>query len=381
MKKQALLLGVISIGSLLSATGCSNTTYTVTFISNGGSDVEEQVVTKNAKVVEPEEPLYRPYVFNGWYNDETLTTKYDFSQPVTKNMNLYAKWDTAVSLTYKYHSDADNTVGIYLQCDYLDKISGNAFGLKIDWGNGDKTTLSAEDVKAWNWNNPFTKTYDNTQETYTITIHGLVEKIDLRNSGGFNGNRYIQSATINELTNVDTKCEFYLGNKNKEGDSSEISNITLPKNLITIPDEGSSYHDQGDVGALACTSLESFVLPSTITSIGASAFHNNQKLTEVDLSNATSLRSIGWGAFNGCTALKTLTFPESLASIDSFTFANCRSLETVTFTSYMPPYLVNEGGFYDSSGIKTIYVPKGRKAAYAEYWDSIFLTPKIKEVE
>ena len=31
-------------------------------------------------------------IFDGWYEDETLTTRFDFDTPVTNNLTLYAKW-------------------------------------------------------------------------------------------------------------------------------------------------------------------------------------------------------------------------------------------------------------------------------------------------
>ena len=102
-KKQTLLLGVISIGALMSATGCSTKTYTVTFETNGGTVVEAQQVKSQATVTEPKKPTKRPYSFGGWYADEKLEVEYDFSKPVTNNLKLYAKWTDAVSFTYSYY--------------------------------------------------------------------------------------------------------------------------------------------------------------------------------------------------------------------------------------------------------------------------------------
>jgi len=62
-------------------------TYTVTF-----TDAEEQVVNKNGLATEPEAPKKDGYIFDGWYIDEELTQPHDFTQKVTKDINLYAKW-------------------------------------------------------------------------------------------------------------------------------------------------------------------------------------------------------------------------------------------------------------------------------------------------
>lgn len=68
-------------------------TYTVTFESNGGSEVEAQVVEAGMTVAEPEAPTKTSYIFLGWYTDSELTNLYDFETPVTDDMTLYAAWE------------------------------------------------------------------------------------------------------------------------------------------------------------------------------------------------------------------------------------------------------------------------------------------------
>ncbi len=85
------------------------TLHTVTFNSNGGSDVPEQI-RANAAATKPADPTRSGYVFAGWYTDEACTAAYDFTQPVTDNITLYAKWEAAPR--YYYNSgtttDTDN---------------------------------------------------------------------------------------------------------------------------------------------------------------------------------------------------------------------------------------------------------------------------------
>lgn len=66
--------------------------FTVTFDSNGGSQIESQTVVKGEKAVEPNAPTKDGYTFDGWYTDEELLNAYDFDRKVTKNLTLYAKW-------------------------------------------------------------------------------------------------------------------------------------------------------------------------------------------------------------------------------------------------------------------------------------------------
>lgn len=72
--------------------GLNTTRYTVKFDTDGGSAVSSKTVTRNSKAVEPADPTKDGYTFDGWYSDKNFTTVYDFNQPVTKNLTLYAKW-------------------------------------------------------------------------------------------------------------------------------------------------------------------------------------------------------------------------------------------------------------------------------------------------
>ena len=85
------------------------TLHTVTFNSNGGSDVPGQI-RANAAATKPADPTRSGYVFAGWYTDKACTAAYDFTKPVTDNITLYAKWEAAPR--YYYNSgtttDTDN---------------------------------------------------------------------------------------------------------------------------------------------------------------------------------------------------------------------------------------------------------------------------------
>lgn len=79
------------------------TYYTVTFDSNGGTEVESQIVLPGGKVVEPEDPTKPSLSFMGWYLadqgewDSTHGTctggvEWDFNDPVTSDLVLKANW-------------------------------------------------------------------------------------------------------------------------------------------------------------------------------------------------------------------------------------------------------------------------------------------------
>lgn len=69
----------------------------ITFVSNGGSEVETITMTSGGKsaqaATEPEEPVREDYEFAGWYTDASLTVPYDWSSLVTEPVTLYAGWE------------------------------------------------------------------------------------------------------------------------------------------------------------------------------------------------------------------------------------------------------------------------------------------------
>lgn len=81
------------------------TLHTVTFNSNGGSDVPEQI-RANAAATKPDSRK-AGYTLVGWYTDEAYTAAYDFTKPVTDSVTLYAKWEAAPR--YYYNSGTTET--------------------------------------------------------------------------------------------------------------------------------------------------------------------------------------------------------------------------------------------------------------------------------
>ena len=91
--------------------------YTVTFNSNGGSVVESQSVESGKTAVQPAEPTREDWNFSGWYTDEACTQLYDFSKPVTGDLNLYAKWVVADNAQDPPSTEVDDDDVYNLSCD------------------------------------------------------------------------------------------------------------------------------------------------------------------------------------------------------------------------------------------------------------------------
>lgn len=71
--------------------GTQNNTgkFTVTFNSNGGSEVNEVQSDNEGKVTKPADPKKTGYEFKGWYDGDK---EFDFSKPITSSKTLKAEW-------------------------------------------------------------------------------------------------------------------------------------------------------------------------------------------------------------------------------------------------------------------------------------------------
>lgn len=67
-------------------------TYVVNFNTDGGNSVSNQIINKDGTITKPQDPVRDGYKFLGWYSNNVL---FDFNTPITKNLELIAKWEKA----------------------------------------------------------------------------------------------------------------------------------------------------------------------------------------------------------------------------------------------------------------------------------------------
>lgn len=119
--------------------------YTVTFQSEGGSEVASQI-RANAPADQPADPTKEGYTFIGWYNGES---EWDFETPVTENLTLTAKWQiNQYTITFKPENGGQDIV---IKQDYGTAITAPANPTKTGYtfAGWDKTipsTMPAGDM-------------------------------------------------------------------------------------------------------------------------------------------------------------------------------------------------------------------------------------------
>ena len=66
--------------------------YEVRFITEHSDAPDSQNVPYNKTATNPGELTAEGYTFDDWYTDNTYTTKFDFTKPITGDTKVYAKW-------------------------------------------------------------------------------------------------------------------------------------------------------------------------------------------------------------------------------------------------------------------------------------------------
>ena len=154
-----------------------------------------------------------------------------------------------------------------------------------------------------------------------------------------------------------------------------LTSVVIPSSVTSI----------GGAAFWGCSGLTSVVIPSSITSIGRRAFSGCSKLAEIVVDDGnqnymsidgilyskdgsllhscpgaktsvdipSSVTSIGGSAFLLCSGLTSVVIPPSVTSIGESAFANCSGLTIVVIPSSVTS--ISSGAFYDCSNLKEVY--------------------------
>ena len=119
--------------------------YTVTFQSEGGSEVASQICA-NTPAAQPDNPTKEGHTFIGWYNGEE---KWNFADAVTEALTLTAKWTAnRYTITFKPENGGQDIV---IKQDYGTAITAPANPTKTGytfagWDKTIPTTMPAGDM-------------------------------------------------------------------------------------------------------------------------------------------------------------------------------------------------------------------------------------------
>ena len=124
---------------------------------------------------------------------------------------------------------------------------------------------------------------------------------------------------------------------------SSLSNIVIPSSVTSI----------GNGAFSDCCSLSNIVIPSSVTSLGNRAFEDCSSLSNIVI--PSSVTSIGNDAFSKCSSLSNIVIPSSVTSMGDSAFLGCSSLSKIVIPSCV--IKIGNGAFYSCRSLSEIVIP------------------------
>lgn len=125
---------------------------------------------------------------------------------------------------------------------------------------------------------------------------------------------------------------------------TDLTSVSLPSTLTSI--DASAFY--------GCEKLTSISIPSSVVSIGAYAFYKCAELTAIDIPE--SVTSIGDLAFYDCLGLTSFVIPNSITRIERATFSGCKNMESITLPQDLN--YIGNSVFWYCSNLQSIDIPE-----------------------
>ena len=330
---------------------------TVNFDSNKGTTVDSQTVANGEKISQPADPTREGYVFDGWYTDEALTKKYDFSEAVKDDMTLYAKWTPGGNCG----ATNEDKVTWTLDSDGTLTISGTGAMYDYDTGNND--------LPPW---------YSRRDQIQEVVIGNGVTSIG---NDAFYGCTKLETVDLSNATSLEKIGQYAFAL------CKSLSEITIPAKVERIGEYAfyDCYDYNNHSGGLKtvtfaensrlttieehafykCRYLEKIEIPASVTSIGGYAFNSCANLKELAFAPNSQLKSIGEYAFGAVStdtvspAYTSVQIPASVTEIGQNAFYHCTELKTVEFEEGSQLKALGDGVFVDCGNLETVELPSG----------------------
>lgn len=304
-----LILLVLILSSCNNPNSNNFTYYTVTFDSQGGTDVPSQEVLAGNVCVRPDAPIREGYAFSGWYQDISYTAIWDFAvNRVNENITLYARWDElnsdlipTESLIYELDETTNSYIvrGVGEETNVIIPSTYNNLPVTSIAGTYGRGAFARKDIK-------------------TITIPDSIIEIG---QNTFNNCRDLEEINISSTSNLQ------IIGRNAFSGCSNLRSIYIPTNVNEI----------GDSAFNNCGALEFFIVAEDnlyYTSInGHLILKDNLELIK-GVNNAIipdGITKIHQAAFRRINNLETLTIPLSVKEIDNYIISD----STITTINYL----------------------------------------------
>ena len=273
-----MILGLVSCKNGEDETQPTTEYFTVTFDTQGGSEIDAVKVIQNGKISKPADPEKDGYVFDAWtYNSKEWS--FD-SDKVTENITLTAKWIDASTI---YTTEAlENGVKIVdVKREFETMTVPSVIG-------GRPVVAIGEEV--------FMET--NTETTQKIVVAASVTSVG---KSAFKDCVGVEIVIKGALTEVG-EYVFY--------NCDTLSSISFGDGLKTVPPQAFS----------GCAALKELILPESLTTIDENAFEDCTSLAAIIMHGTT--KTIADGAFLNASSLKAVYFYGTQADVDALEIAD-----------------------------------------------------------
>jgi uncharacterized repeat protein (TIGR02543 family) len=141
-------------------------TYTVTFNTDGGSEVGAQTVVSGEKASKPADPAKEGYAFAGWHKEAAGTTPWNFAADrVARDTTIYAKWTRAlIVVTFTGFSDEEIVLN----------SNGETFSLSNPGQVRVEVSAESGSIVRIDWYEDGVRIYNNFGMNFTVSSSGFL---------------------------------------------------------------------------------------------------------------------------------------------------------------------------------------------------------------
>ena len=383
--------------------------YTVTFNSNGGSEVENITKEYGSKIGTLPIPTFEGYDFVGWFTQLSGGEPINEMTLITTNITLYAHW-VATSYNIDLNLDGGQISGDYKSTYTIEdenfvlptptKEGHNFLGWSKD-GVGQPEVLVTV-LKGTTGDLNYTAKWQINQYTYTFYRYqgGDILKQEtvnygtnivaptnvIRASDNVSGINYNFTGWNQEVPSTigASNIEFYAlydeenfsaglnfvysgldGYYIVDKGSTTETNIIVPSTYTTLENGKANVSEVAENGFSNMSDVTIITFNGEIEYIGAAAFANDDLLTNII--GLDQIYSIPESAFEGCSSLTSFNIGEKVIIIGTNAFAN-----TGLTSVYIPSSVVSiENGAFENCYIENYSVSEDN-LNYASYEGDLY---------
>lgn len=327
LKAWLIVIASLIVMAILFFFAKSLLTYTLSFDTLGGSEIESQELTfLEIMKVPTETPKKSGYYLAGWTKDKDGNEPFPFGEKIWWSTKAYAKWEDGVALVLEF-AEGEETADLSL-AELKDTYEhwlkpGSTSALPLV-ENQNENSIHYAEVLLWFE----TPQCDGEPIYYGTTYASLTE------SKTFYGKWFDKRPEQFEIDENGVLINYkgYCRNLILPNTIKAIRGIDSDNFLASSDDHINTEKENQSVFKNVMSSMESVYLNSGLEVIGECAFRSCSKLSRVEFlngANNSQLKTIGGYAFDG-TKLSSFDIPDKTESIGEFAFHNLDTLTSIT---------------------------------------------------